>query len=223
MLLLRRQLNDAKNSNLFLKKQQLQLQHTINMQQIQINQLEEAVGVKDSCQEEDQAKMSHLEARYEEQLKLSEELLKKQEESEELYNQRLQMCNDELEHVRGEKMRNEYHIHANVMQLSSAMGHLAETVGDQSYLAPFLTHFEKVCQTLTALVGAMTYTPGGMGDGGATHENGLDSKHQLKLMKRAHNFEKFRKEIRALCKSHYRAKIHERDIELAKSLKHIKT
>lgn len=34
VLLLRKQLNDAKNSNLFLKKQALQLQHTINMQQI---------------------------------------------------------------------------------------------------------------------------------------------------------------------------------------------
>lgn len=167
--------------------------------------------------------MNHLEARYEEQFKLSEELLKKQEESEELYNQRLQMCNDELEHVRGEKMRNEYHIHANVMQLSSAMAHLAETVGDQSYLAPFLAHFGKVCETLTALVGATTYTPGGMSERGAMSENGLDHKHQLKMMKRANNFEKFRKEIRALCKSHYRTKIHERDIELAKSLKHIKT
>ena len=41
-------------------------------------------------------------------------------------------------------------------------------------------------------------------------------------MKRAHNFEKFRKEIRSLCKNHYRLKIHERDIELEKALKHIK-
>ena len=46
-LLLRKQLNDARNSNLFLKKQTLQLQHTINMQEIQINQLEEAVAGKD--------------------------------------------------------------------------------------------------------------------------------------------------------------------------------
>jgi len=42
-------------------------------------------------------------------------------------------------------------------------------------------------------------------------------------MKRAHNFEKFRKEIRSLCKNYYRTKIHERDIELEKALKHIKT
>ena len=43
------------------------------------------------------------------------------------------------------------------------------------------------------------------------------------MMKRAHNFEKFRKEIRNLCKNHYRVKIHERDIELEKALKHIKS
>ena len=43
------------------------------------------------------------------------------------------------------------------------------------------------------------------------------------MMKRAHNFEKFRKEIRNLCKNHYRMKIHERDIELEKALKHIKS
>ena len=42
-------------------------------------------------------------------------------------------------------------------------------------------------------------------------------------MKRAHNFEKFRKEIRNLCKNHYRMKIHDRDIELEKALKHIKS
>jgi len=41
-------------------------------------------------------------------------------------------------------------------------------------------------------------------------------------MKRAHNFEKFRKEIRNMCKSHYRTKIQDRDIELEKSLKHSK-
>jgi hypothetical protein len=41
-------------------------------------------------------------------------------------------------------------------------------------------------------------------------------------MKRAHNFERFRNEIRNLCKNHYRAKIHDRDIELEKALKHIK-
>ena len=42
------------------------------------------------------------------------------------------------------------------------------------------------------------------------------------MMKRAHNFEKFRKEIRNLCKNHYKAKVHERDIELEKALRHIK-
>ena len=47
--MLRRQLNDARNSNLFLKKQTLQLQHTINMQAIQIGQLEQAVGAKETC------------------------------------------------------------------------------------------------------------------------------------------------------------------------------
>jgi len=88
--MLRRQLNDAKNSNLFLKKQTLQLQHTINMQAIQIGQLEQAVGVKDSCQEEEQAKVSLLEMQCDEQRKLSEDLHKKAEEMEELYKQRLQ-------------------------------------------------------------------------------------------------------------------------------------
>ena len=34
------------------------------------------------------------------------------------------------------------------------------------------------------------------------------------MAKREQNFEKFRKEIRNLCKSHYRTKIHDRDIEL---------
>lgn len=43
------------------------------------------------------------------------------------------------------------------------------------------------------------------------------------MMKRAHNFEKFRKEIRNLCKNHYKAKVHERDIELEKALRHIKS
>lgn len=72
------------------------------------------------------------------------------------------MFNEELEHMKAEKMKSGYRIQANVMQLSSAMQHLAETVGDQSnFLTPFLAHFDKVCQTLMAQVGAMTYTPNG--------------------------------------------------------------
>jgi len=40
------------------------------------------------------------------------------------------MFNEELEHMKAEKMKSGYRIQANVMQLSSAMQHLAETVGD---------------------------------------------------------------------------------------------
>ena len=44
------------------------------------------------------------------------------------------------------------------MQLSAAMQHLSDiSGGEQSPLTPFLTHFEKVCQTLLAQVGAMTF------------------------------------------------------------------
>ena len=44
-----------------------------------------AVGSKDSCQEEDQVKLDHLQAKYEEQRQLGQDLLAKQEEAEELY------------------------------------------------------------------------------------------------------------------------------------------
>ena len=38
---------------------------------------------------------------------------------------------------------------------------------------------------------------------------GLDklSKHEVKMLKRVHNFDKLRKEIRNLCKQHYKVKI----------------
>ena len=75
ILLLRKQLNDARNSNLFLKKQTLQLQHTIRMQEISIGQLEEAIAGKDQGQEEEQAKIGHLEARFAEQKQLEEALM----------------------------------------------------------------------------------------------------------------------------------------------------
>ena len=51
------------------------------------------------------------------------------------------MFNDEMEHNKAEKMKNGYRIGANVMQLSNAMHHLTELVGDQSFIAPFLNHF----------------------------------------------------------------------------------
>lgn len=72
--------------------------------------MEEAVGVKDNTKVEDQVKLNHLEARYEEQRQLGEALLRKQEESEELYKQRLQMFNEEIEHLRAEKTRHSYRV-----------------------------------------------------------------------------------------------------------------
>ena len=102
--MLRRQLNDARNSNLFLKKQTLQLQHTINMQAIQIGQLEQAVGARETCQEEEQQKMSMLEVQYEEQRRLTQDLMSKNEQTEELYKQRVQNFVEELEHLRSEKI-----------------------------------------------------------------------------------------------------------------------
>ena len=46
-----------------------------------------------------------------------------------------------MEHFKAENMKNGYRIGANVMQLSNAMQHLTELVGDQSFIAPFLNHF----------------------------------------------------------------------------------
>ena len=66
------------------------------------------------------------------------------------------MFNEELENLKADKMKNGYRIAANVMQLTNAMHHLSELAGDQSFLSPFLTHFSKVCQTLTAQLSAMT-------------------------------------------------------------------
>ena len=44
------------------------------------------------------------------------------------------------------------------MQLQSALKHLAELEDDkQSYLAPYLTHFEKLCQTMLVQVSALTF------------------------------------------------------------------
>lgn len=110
-----------------------------------MDQLQEAVGAKDSIQEEDQAKLCHLEEKYEEQRQLGESLMRKHEEAEEIYRQRLQMFNEELEHLRSEKIKSGYRIQANVMQLASAMQHLADVAGEQSFLQPFLNHFSKVC------------------------------------------------------------------------------
>ena len=87
------------------------------------------------------------------------------------------------------------------------MQHLADLSGEQSYLTPFLSHFEKVCQTLNAQLGAMTASNNNESCDTEGQKNQMDSRAQLKMMKRAHNFEKFRKEIRGLCKNHYRAKI----------------
>ena len=48
------------------------------------------------------------------------------------------------------------------------------------------------------------------------------SKHDVKLIKKVNNFDKFRKEVKSLCKQHYRAKLSEAETELKKALKHMK-
>ena len=85
-----------------------------------------------------------------------------------------------------------------------------------------MAHFEKLCQTLLAQVGSLTYAPSISQSDDQSHRDGYEHRQREKMMKRAHNFEKFRKEVRNLCRGHYRAKIHDRDIELEKALKHSK-
>lgn len=68
------------------------------------------MGAKDSYQSEEQAKINILEVQYDEQRRLSDELIKKQEETEELYKQRVQNFVEELDHLRAEKNQNAYGI-----------------------------------------------------------------------------------------------------------------
>ena len=77
LVLLRKQLADARSTHLFLKKQNLQQEHQNNLQQIKIMQLEEFIGKKENDTEADQKKLEQLADMYKIQEDLGRELTRK--------------------------------------------------------------------------------------------------------------------------------------------------
>jgi hypothetical protein len=110
------------------------------------------------------------------------------------------------------KLRGVDKLFASVMQLKSGMEHLDEFVATNestSYLRPFIAHFAKVCVAIEQELTNHHALPDS-----DRHMAELQSKYDLRRVKRAQNFGKFRKEVKQFIKHHYVGKLHQSEEQL---------
>lgn len=80
---------------------------------------------------------------------------------------------------------------------------------EAQYLKPFIAHFTKVCVAIENELCSSHIIPDS-----ERHISDLETKYDLRRAKRAQNFEKFRKEVKQMVKSHYQDKLADSESQL---------